>query len=85
MQAILTNRNAAKPVETIVLSSTHRLAEKVSEKLHEAYKKARPEVSISRIVVALDVFEDDGGAPRGIKAKGAAGCRIAFDGKLQAR
>jgi conjugative relaxase-like TrwC/TraI family protein len=49
VQAILTNRNAAKPVETIVLSSTHRLAEKVSEKLHEAYKKATPEVSMSRI------------------------------------
>ncbi len=49
VQAILYNRNAAKPVETIVLSSTHRLAEKVSEKLHEAYKKARPEVTMTRI------------------------------------
>ena len=49
MQAILTNRNAAGPVETIVLSSTHRLAEKVSEKLHEAYKKARPEVTMAGI------------------------------------
>ncbi len=34
---------------SIVLSSTHRLAEKVSEKLHEAYKKARPEVTMTRI------------------------------------
>ena len=49
MKAILANRNAEEPVETIVLSSTHRLAEKVSEKLHEAYKKARPEVSMARI------------------------------------
>jgi conjugative relaxase-like TrwC/TraI family protein len=49
VKAILANRNAEKPVETIVLSSTHRLAEKVSEKLHEAYKKARPEVSMARI------------------------------------
>ena len=49
MQAILANRNAAEPVETIVLSSTHRLAEKVSEKLHEAYKKAKPDVNIARI------------------------------------
>jgi hypothetical protein len=49
VQAILANRNAAKPVETIVLSSTHRLAERVSEKLHEAYKKARPEVTTGQI------------------------------------
>jgi hypothetical protein len=40
VQAILANRNAARPVETIVLSSTHRLAEKVSEKLHEAKSQA---------------------------------------------
>jgi hypothetical protein len=49
VQAILTNRNAAKPVETIVLSSTHRLAEKVSEKLHETYKKVRPELTVAQI------------------------------------
>src|SRR5260221_314158 len=49
VQAILANRNAAKPVETIVLSSTHRVAEKISEKLHEAYKKARPEVTMAQI------------------------------------
>ena len=49
VQAILANRSAAKPVETIVLSSTHRLAERVSEKLHEAYKKARPEVTTGQI------------------------------------
>jgi hypothetical protein len=50
VEAILVNRNAAKPVETIVLSSTHRLAEKVSEKLHHAYKKAKPEVNMAQIV-----------------------------------
>ena len=49
VQTILANRNAAKPVETIVLSSTHRVAEKISEKLHEAYKKARPEVTMDQI------------------------------------
>jgi hypothetical protein len=49
VQAMLANRNAEKPVETIVLSSTHRLAENVSEKLHEAYKKASPEVSMAQI------------------------------------
>jgi hypothetical protein len=49
VQAILVHRNAAKPVETIVLSSTHRLAEKVSEKLHEAYKKARPDVTMAQV------------------------------------
>jgi conjugative relaxase-like TrwC/TraI family protein len=49
VEAILINRNAAKPVETIVLSSTHRLAEKVSEKLHEAYKKARPDVTVVQV------------------------------------
>ncbi len=49
VQSILANRNAAKPVETIVLSSTHRVAEKISEKLHEAYKKARPEVTMAQI------------------------------------
>jgi hypothetical protein len=36
-------------VETIVLSSTHRLAEKVSEKLHEAYKKARPDITMAQV------------------------------------
>src|ERR1700730_1273880 len=49
VQAILAHRDAAKPVETIVLSSTHRVAEKVSEKLHEAYKKARPELTMAQI------------------------------------
>ncbi len=49
VKAILANRNAAKPVETIVLSSTHRLAEKVSEKLHEAYKKTRQEVPMTQV------------------------------------
>ncbi len=49
VQAILANRNAAKRVETIVLSSTHRAAEKISEKLHEVYKKARPEVTMAQI------------------------------------
>jgi conjugative relaxase-like TrwC/TraI family protein len=49
VQAILANRNVARPVETIVLSSTHRVAEKVSEKLHEAYKKAMPEVTMAQI------------------------------------
>jgi len=49
VQGILANRNAAQPVETIVLSSTHRLAEKVSEKLHEAYKKTRPEVPMAQV------------------------------------
>ena len=32
-----------------MLSSTHRLAKRVSEKLHEAYKKARPEVTTAQI------------------------------------
>ena len=36
-------------METIVLSSTHRVAEKVSEKLHEVYKKARPELTMAQI------------------------------------
>jgi hypothetical protein len=49
VQTILANRNAVKPVETIVLSSTHRLAEKVSEKLHEAYKKAKPDMTTAQI------------------------------------
>jgi hypothetical protein len=49
VDAILTNRNAKRPVETIVLSSTHRVAEKVSEKLHEAYKAARPELKMAKI------------------------------------
>jgi AAA domain len=49
VKAILANRKAEKPVETIVLSSTHRVAQKVSEKLHQAYKKARPEVRMAQI------------------------------------
>ena len=49
VRGILANRNAAQPVETIVLSSTHRLAEKVSEKLHEAYKKTRPGVPMVQV------------------------------------
>jgi hypothetical protein len=49
VQTILANRNGVKPIETIVLSSTHRLAEKVSEKLHEAYKKARPDMTTAQI------------------------------------
>jgi hypothetical protein len=49
VDAILANRNAKRPVETIVLSSTHRVAEKVSEKLHEAYKAARPELKMAQI------------------------------------
>jgi len=36
-------------VETIVLSSTHRVAEKVSEKLHEAYRAARPGLKMAQI------------------------------------
>jgi conjugative relaxase-like TrwC/TraI family protein len=50
VEAVLANRNARRPVETIVLSSTHRVAEKVSEKLHEAYKEARPELKMAQIV-----------------------------------
>src|SRR5258708_37759647 len=49
VHAILANRNAKRPVETIVLSSTHRVAEKVSEKLHEAYKAAKPELKMAQI------------------------------------
>jgi hypothetical protein len=49
VQTILANRNAQKPVDTIVLSSTHRLAERISDKLHEAYKEARPEVRLAQI------------------------------------
>jgi hypothetical protein len=49
VQAILANRTAKKPVETIVLSSTHRVAERISEKLHEVYKVARPEVKMAQI------------------------------------
>jgi AAA domain len=49
VQTILANRNAQKPVDAIVLSSTHRLAERISEKLHEAYKAARPEVKLAQI------------------------------------
>jgi len=50
VEAILDKRNAKRPVETIVLSSTHRVAEKVSEKLHEAYKAAIPELRMGQIV-----------------------------------
>ena len=49
VQTILANKNAQNPVDTIVLSSTHRLAERISEKLHEAYKAARPEVKMAYI------------------------------------
>jgi conjugative relaxase-like TrwC/TraI family protein len=49
VQAILANRNAKRPVETIVLSSTHRVADKVSEKLREAYRAARPELKMAQI------------------------------------
>src|SRR5260370_8153966 len=49
VQAILVNRNAVKPAETIVLSSTHRLAEKVSSTLHDTYKKARQQVTTAPI------------------------------------
>jgi ATP-dependent exoDNAse (exonuclease V) alpha subunit len=47
VEAVLANTNARRPVETIVLSSTHRVAEKVSEKLHEAYKEARPDLKMA--------------------------------------
>src|SRR5258708_10600886 len=49
VEAILANKNAKRPVETIVLSSTHRVAEKVSEKLHEAYRASRPELKMAQI------------------------------------
>jgi conjugative relaxase-like TrwC/TraI family protein len=49
VQTILTNRDAQCPVDTIVLSSTHRLAERISEKLHEAYKAAWPEVKMAYV------------------------------------
>jgi hypothetical protein len=49
VEAILANRNAKRPVETIVLSSTHRVAENVSEKLHEAYRASRPELKMAQI------------------------------------
>jgi conjugative relaxase-like TrwC/TraI family protein len=49
VEAILANRNATRPVETVVLSSTHRVAEKASEKLHEAYKAAKPELKMAQI------------------------------------
>ena len=49
VKAILANRSAKRPVETIVLSSTHRVAEKVSEKLHEAYKAAKPDVKMAQV------------------------------------
>jgi hypothetical protein len=49
VEAILANRNAKRPVETIVLSSTHRVAEKVSDKLHEAHKTTKPELAMAQI------------------------------------
>ncbi len=49
MRAILANRTAKKPAETIALSSTHRVAERISEKLHEVYKAARPGVKMAQI------------------------------------
>jgi hypothetical protein len=56
VQAILTNRTAKQPVDTIVLSSTHRLAERISDKIHETYKAVRPEVQMAHIA-ALKVKE----------------------------
>src|SRR5260370_33724041 len=38
VQTILANRKAKRPGETIVLSSTHPGADKISQKLPEAYK-----------------------------------------------
>src|SRR5258707_4349711 len=49
VEAILANRNAKRPVETIVLSSTHRVAEKVSDKLHEAHKATKPGLAMAQI------------------------------------
>jgi hypothetical protein len=49
VDAILANRNAKMPVETILLSSTHRVAEKVSERLHEAYKATKPGLATAQI------------------------------------
>jgi conjugative relaxase-like TrwC/TraI family protein len=49
VDAILANRNAKMPVETIVLSSTHRVAEKVSERLHETYKATKPALATAQI------------------------------------
>jgi hypothetical protein len=49
VEAILANKNAIKPVETIVLSSTHRIGEQVSEKLHEAYRAVMPEIRLASI------------------------------------
>jgi conjugative relaxase-like TrwC/TraI family protein len=49
VEAVLANKNAKRPVETIVLSSTHRVAEKASEKLHEAYRVSRPDLKMAQI------------------------------------
>jgi conjugative relaxase-like TrwC/TraI family protein len=49
VEAILANRNAKRPVETIVLSSTHRVAKKVSDKLHEAHKATKPGLAMAQI------------------------------------
>jgi hypothetical protein len=49
VEAILANRNVTRPVETIVLSSSHRVAEKVSEKLHQAHKAAKPGLAMAQI------------------------------------
>jgi conjugative relaxase-like TrwC/TraI family protein len=49
VEAVLANRNAKMPVETILLSSTHRVAEKVSERLHEAYKATKPGLATAQI------------------------------------
>jgi len=49
VEAIVANRNAKRPVETIVLSSTHRVAEKVSDKLHEAHKATKPGLAMAQI------------------------------------
>jgi hypothetical protein len=42
-------------METIVLSSTHRLAEKASKKLHVAYKKASPDATMANVSAAEEV------------------------------
>jgi AAA domain len=55
VDAILANRNAKMPVETIVLSSTHRVAEKVSERLHEAYKATKPGLAMAQIAALKQV------------------------------
>jgi hypothetical protein len=49
VEAILANKNAVRPVETIVLSSTQRIGEQVSDKLHEAHKQAKPDAKMTQI------------------------------------